>query len=194
MPVEVIREAAALGMAAIYVRDDVGGSGMTRLDAALIFEALSTGCPAVAAERLASYCLTEPGAAGLGGLMAASVLGAGRPQGVGDTYLLNAFAAVFIGAPSLRPGKFHIVGTLIGAMLIGVINNGLSILGVPTYWQYIRTGRLADRRAFQRRASDDAAALKTLAIGPPPATAASPTVLKYPTCVSKTAKKIPIPG
>ena len=129
--------------------------------------------------------------AGLGGLMAASVLGAGRPQGVGDTYLLNAFAAVFIGAPSLRPGKFHIVGTLIGAMLIGVINNGLSILGVPTYWQYIRTGRLADRRAFQRRASDDAAALKTLAIGPPPATAASPTVLKYPTCVSKTAKKSP---
>jgi alkylation response protein AidB-like acyl-CoA dehydrogenase len=41
-PVEVIREAAALGMAAIYVRDDVGGSGMTRFDAALIFEALST--------------------------------------------------------------------------------------------------------------------------------------------------------
>src|ERR1700733_4876565 len=97
--------------------------------------------------------------AALGGLMAASVLGAGRPQGVGDTYLLNAFAAVFIGASSLRPGKFYIVGTLIGVMLIGVINNGLSILCVPTHWQY-RTGRLADRRAFQRRASDDAAALK----------------------------------
>ena len=80
--------------------------------------------------------------AGLGGLMAASVLGAGCPQGVGDTYLLNAFAAVFIGASSLRPGKFHIVGTLIGVMLIGVINNGLSILGVPTYWQYIVQGVL----------------------------------------------------
>ena len=80
--------------------------------------------------------------AGLGGLMAASVLGAGRLQGVGDTYLLNAFAAVFIGASSLRPGKFHIVGTLIGVMLIGVINNGLSILGVPTYWQYIVQGVL----------------------------------------------------
>jgi len=48
-PVDVIREAAALGMAAIYVREDVGGSAMTRFDAALIFEALSTGCPAVAA-------------------------------------------------------------------------------------------------------------------------------------------------
>jgi alkylation response protein AidB-like acyl-CoA dehydrogenase len=48
-PVDVMREAAALGMAAIYTREDVGGSGMTRLDAALIFEALATGCPAVSA-------------------------------------------------------------------------------------------------------------------------------------------------
>jgi len=80
--------------------------------------------------------------AALGGLMAASVLGAGRPQGVGDTYLLNAFAAVFIGASSLRPGKFHIVGTFIGVMLIGIINNGLSVMGVPTYWQYIVQGVL----------------------------------------------------
>ena len=74
--------------------------------------------------------------------MAASVLGAGRPQGVGDTYLLNAFAAVFIGASSLRPGNFHIIGTFIGVLLIGVINNGLSIMGVPTYWQYIVQGVL----------------------------------------------------
>ena len=80
--------------------------------------------------------------AALGGLMAASVLGAGRPQGVGDTYLLNAFAAVFIGASSLRPGKFHIMGTFIGVMLIGIINNGLSVMGVPTYWQYIVQGVL----------------------------------------------------
>jgi ribose transport system permease protein len=80
--------------------------------------------------------------AALGGLIAASVLGAGRPQGVGDTYLLNAFAAVFIGASSLRPGKFHIVGTFIGVMLIGIINNGLSVMGVPTYWQYIVQGVL----------------------------------------------------
>jgi alkylation response protein AidB-like acyl-CoA dehydrogenase len=48
-PVDVMREAAALGMGAVYVRDDVGGSGLTRLDAALIFEALATGCPTVSA-------------------------------------------------------------------------------------------------------------------------------------------------
>jgi butyryl-CoA dehydrogenase len=48
-PVEVMREAAALGMGGIYIRDDVGGSGLSRLDAALIFEALATGCPTVSA-------------------------------------------------------------------------------------------------------------------------------------------------
>jgi alkylation response protein AidB-like acyl-CoA dehydrogenase len=48
-PVAEMREAAALGMAAIYVREDVGGSGLSRLDAALIFEALATGCPTVSA-------------------------------------------------------------------------------------------------------------------------------------------------
>jgi alkylation response protein AidB-like acyl-CoA dehydrogenase len=48
-PVEVMREAAALGIGGIYIKDDVGGSAMTRFDAALIFEALATGCPTTSA-------------------------------------------------------------------------------------------------------------------------------------------------
>ena len=48
-PVAEMRAAAALGMGGIYIQEDVGGSGLSRLDAALIFEALSTGCPTVAA-------------------------------------------------------------------------------------------------------------------------------------------------
>jgi alkylation response protein AidB-like acyl-CoA dehydrogenase len=48
-PVEEMREAAALGMGGVYIREDVGGSGLTRLDAALIFEALATGCPTTSA-------------------------------------------------------------------------------------------------------------------------------------------------
>jgi alkylation response protein AidB-like acyl-CoA dehydrogenase len=48
-PVDVMREAARLGMGGIYVREDLGGSGLTRLDAALIFEALATGCPTISA-------------------------------------------------------------------------------------------------------------------------------------------------
>jgi alkylation response protein AidB-like acyl-CoA dehydrogenase len=46
-PVDVIRETAALGMATVYVDADKGGSGLSRLDGALIFEALAYGCPAV---------------------------------------------------------------------------------------------------------------------------------------------------
>ena len=49
LPLDVIRQAASLGIGGIYIKDDVGGSAMTRLDAALIFEALATGCPAVSA-------------------------------------------------------------------------------------------------------------------------------------------------
>lgn len=48
-PVEEMRQAAALGMGGIYIGEDVGGSGLSRLDAALIFEALAMGCPTVAA-------------------------------------------------------------------------------------------------------------------------------------------------
>jgi hypothetical protein len=48
-PVEEMREAAKLGMAALYVREESGGSGLTRLDAAVVFEALATGCPVVSA-------------------------------------------------------------------------------------------------------------------------------------------------
>ena len=48
-PVAEMREAAALGMAALYVRESSGGAGLTRLDAAVVFEALSLGCPTIAA-------------------------------------------------------------------------------------------------------------------------------------------------
>ena len=48
-PVDTMREAAALGMGGIYISDNVGGSALTRFDAALIFEALAQGCPTVSA-------------------------------------------------------------------------------------------------------------------------------------------------
>src|SRR5688572_26801132 len=48
-PVETLRKAAALGLGGIYVKDDVGGSALTRLDAAIIFEELAQGCTSTAA-------------------------------------------------------------------------------------------------------------------------------------------------
>ena len=64
-PVEVMREAAALGMGGIYIREDVGGSALTRFDAALIFEALARGCPTVSAfisiHNMASWMIDAHG-------------------------------------------------------------------------------------------------------------------------------------
>ena len=64
-PVDVMREAAALGIGGIYIRDDVGGSALTRFDAALIFEALAIGCPTVSAfisiHNMASWMIDHYG-------------------------------------------------------------------------------------------------------------------------------------
>jgi alkylation response protein AidB-like acyl-CoA dehydrogenase len=64
-PKEVMREAALLGMGGIYLRDDVGGSALTRFDAALIFEALATGCPTTSAfisiHNMASWMIDSYG-------------------------------------------------------------------------------------------------------------------------------------
>jgi alkylation response protein AidB-like acyl-CoA dehydrogenase len=66
-PVEALRQAAQLGMAGIYVNEEVGGSGLKRLDAALIFEALATACPSTAAflsiHNMAAWMIDRYGAA-----------------------------------------------------------------------------------------------------------------------------------
>src|SRR5262249_30127502 len=64
-PVEALRAAAALGFAGIYVREDVGGTGLKRLDAALIFEELGAACPSTAAyisiHNMASWMIDQFG-------------------------------------------------------------------------------------------------------------------------------------
>ena len=49
LPVDVLREAASLGLGGIYIPEKLGGTGLGRLDAAIIFEELSTACPSTAA-------------------------------------------------------------------------------------------------------------------------------------------------
>jgi alkylation response protein AidB-like acyl-CoA dehydrogenase len=49
LPLEILKEAAALGMGGVTVREELGGSGLGRLDSTIIFEGLATGCPSVAA-------------------------------------------------------------------------------------------------------------------------------------------------
>ncbi|QFG20216.1 acyl-CoA dehydrogenase family protein [Actinomadura sp. WMMB 499] len=65
-PVEVLREAAGLGLGGVYVGEDVGGSALTRLDGTVIFEALATGCPSIAAylsiHNMVAWMIDEYGA------------------------------------------------------------------------------------------------------------------------------------
>ncbi|MDQ7992710.1 MAG: ABC transporter permease [Propionicimonas sp.] len=76
---------------------------------------------------------------GLAGVMLAARLGSAQPTG-GQGYELQAIAAVVIGGTSLSGGKGSIVGTVIGAMIIAVINNGLQIISVPQEWQNVILG------------------------------------------------------
>lgn len=77
--------------------------------------------------------------AGLAGILLAARIGSGQVT-AGDGYLLNAFAAVFLGASVLRDGEFHIVGTLVGVLIVTVTFNGLSLLGAESYLQFLFQG------------------------------------------------------
>ncbi|MDR2253113.1 MAG: ABC transporter permease [Bifidobacteriaceae bacterium] len=77
--------------------------------------------------------------AGFAGVLLASNLNAGNPT-AGTAYLFDAFTACFVGAATLRDGDFHILGTLVGILLLGVLSNGLVLLGVPPAWQTIAKG------------------------------------------------------
>ena len=77
--------------------------------------------------------------AALTGMLLASLLGSGTASAA-DSYLLDAFAAVFLGSATLRDGEFHIVGTLIGVIIINTGFNGLSIFGADTFYQYVFKG------------------------------------------------------
>jgi len=77
--------------------------------------------------------------AGLAGLVMAGRLSSAQPQaGVG--YELDAIAAVVIGGASLAGGTGKATGTLIGAILLAVIRNGLNLLNVSSFWQQIVIG------------------------------------------------------
>ncbi|HVV04276.1 MAG TPA: ABC transporter permease [Puia sp.] len=77
--------------------------------------------------------------AGLAGIVLSSRVMSGSPStGVG--YELDAIAAVVIGGTALSGGTGRIAGTIAGALIIGVMNNGLDLLNVSSYWQQVAKG------------------------------------------------------
>ena len=77
--------------------------------------------------------------AAVGGIMVTSRLDSAQPN-AGTGYELDAIAAVVIGGTSLSGGKGSIGGTVMGAVIIGVLNNGLVLLNVSPFWQQVVKG------------------------------------------------------
>lgn len=77
--------------------------------------------------------------AGVAGVVLAARMTAGVPA-TGDGYECDAIAAVVLGGASFTGGIGTIGGTLIGAIIIGVLNNGLNMLNVASFWQYVAKG------------------------------------------------------
>lgn len=77
--------------------------------------------------------------ASLAGIILTSRLNSAQPT-AGESYEMDAIASVVLGGTSMSGGKGRIFGTLIGALIIGTLNNGLNLLGVSTFYQQIVKG------------------------------------------------------
>lgn len=77
--------------------------------------------------------------AAVGGILVTSRLDSAQPN-AGVSYELDAIAAVVIGGTSLSGGRGSILGTVLGAIIIGVLNNGLVLLNVSPFWQQVVKG------------------------------------------------------
>ncbi|WP_436839070.1 ABC transporter permease [Nonomuraea angiospora] len=93
---------------------------------------------AVSRQKLVTYALSGAFAA-VAGIVLASRLASAQPQAASG-YELDAIAAVVIGGASLSGGKGRALGTLVGALILAVLRNGLNLLSVSAFWQQVVIG------------------------------------------------------
>lgn len=92
------------------------------------------------ADRLTFLCFVNMGAlAGLAGMIVTARLNSATPK-AGTGFELDVIAAVFIGGASMAGGSGKIVGVVVGAFIMGVMNNGMSILGIGIDYQQVIKG------------------------------------------------------
>jgi putative multiple sugar transport system permease protein len=94
----------------------------------------------VRTERLTLLTFVNMGVlAGLAGLIVAARLNSATPS-AGNSFELDVIAACFIGGVSASGGVGKVMGVVIGAFFMGVMNNGMSILGIGIFWQQVVKG------------------------------------------------------
>jgi ribose transport system permease protein len=76
--------------------------------------------------------MTSGVCAAAAGLLYAMRIGAGQPE-VGAQYLLPAYAAAFLGSTMIKPGRFNVLGLLVGLAIIAIGINGLQLEGIPSW-------------------------------------------------------------
>jgi len=136
VPVPVLIMFALVGLGYIVLNRTGFGRKVTALGANEQV-ALLTG---LAVQKIKVLVFTISGlCSALAGILLASRLNSGQPS-LGSGYELDAIAAVVIGGTSLFGGWGSILGTLIGAAIMGVMRNGLVLLNVSAYWQSVAVG------------------------------------------------------
>lgn len=94
----------------------------------------------ISVSRVKFWIFTYSGImAGLAGIVLASRMYSGQPT-AGDGAEMDAIAAVVVGGTSMSGGSGKIGGTIIGALIIGFLNNGLNLMNVNSFWQYVVKG------------------------------------------------------
>lgn len=88
--------------------------------------------------KIAVYCISG-GLSALAGLVIVARINAAQPD-AGSPYQLTAIAAAVIGGANLMGGEGRIAGTLVGALILGALTNGLVLLNVPSFYEQIVTG------------------------------------------------------
>ncbi|MFZ1988283.1 MAG: acyl-CoA dehydrogenase family protein [Alphaproteobacteria bacterium] len=146
LPLDVMRDAAKLGMAGIYMSEDVGGAGLSRLEASLIFEGLSYGCPSIAAiisvQNMCGWMIDEFAADALRRewaprLASLEVLGAyclTEPGSGSDAAALRASARRDAGDYIINGSKAFITGANVaGAFIVMARTGGEGARGVSAF-------------------------------------------------------------
>ncbi|HEY3268830.1 MAG TPA: ABC transporter permease [Armatimonadota bacterium] len=136
VPFQVIVMAALFAVTAWAMRNTVFGRSIYAVGGAPAASRLA-GIN-VRRVQMAVFILSGLSAA-LGGVFLASQLGAGAPQAATGIEM-SVIAAVILGGTSLAGGKGAIVGTLLGVLILGTLNNGLTLLGVSSYYQDVARG------------------------------------------------------